>query len=281
MQKKKLSVKTPVLLTSLRSYSLATFYLGEHIHLKKIQAEAKHYPVLDNDQPLVLGLGEDKYAVLTSFGTVTFWNATKKQMEDVMADIKPNINFQKERYPYEDTLKVNIGGETEAITFEEVYLKELNLEKIKIISYVSAQSVALNRYEEEIDKRLEELGKVVEDLKAKGRTKANQAMLLKQVGNVLSVKQHAVSHLALFDKPETTWDHPDIEQLYIKLRNEYELKDRFDILNEKIDFLSENNTTLINFISAQQSHFLEIVVIWLIALEIALFLVEIFQMVPK
>jgi uncharacterized Rmd1/YagE family protein len=157
----------------------------------------------------------------------------------------------------------------------------LDLEKIKIISYVSAQSVALDRYEDEIDERLAELGRVVDNIKSSGRTKFTQASLLKQVGNVLSVKQNAVSSLSLFDKPNETWESEEIEKLYNRLRDEYELRDRFDILNEKIDFLSENNTTILNFISSQKANFLEWIIIFLIIVEIVLFIFELLGVFSK
>ena len=260
-----------------KTYSLATHYLGEHVHIRRLKESLGKYTFLGSDHPLAVELAPDVYAVVTKFGTVTFWNADRGLARSFLEKVRSFTDRQKENYPFEDTLKVVVGAVAEKATFEEVYLRKLDKEKIRIISYVSAQSVALDRYEEEIDQRLEELGKVVEDMKSAGRTRLNQQNLLKQIGNVLSVKQHAVSNLALFDKPEVTWKREEIEELYLRLRNEYELKDRFDILNEKIDFLSENNVTLINFISSQRANSLELIVIVLILIEIVLFGFEIFK----
>ncbi len=263
------------------SYSLATYYLGEHIHLKNLQADLKEYEHLNHDHPLVLKLGERKYAAVTKFGTVTFWNASQETTDKFVASIAPFIDARRGKYEYHDTLEVRTGMEKEKVTFEDVHLRALDLEKIKIISYISAQSVGLERYEDEIDVHLRELGKVVESLRSSGSTRLDRKELLMQVGNALSIKQHAVSSLALFDKPNETWENEDIERLYGRLRAAYELKDRFDILNEKIDFLSENNTTLINFISAERANALEIIVIVLIAVELVPFLLELARMFLK
>lgn len=256
----------------LKTHSLETRYLGEQTDLKKIQESVKKYRYLNRDHPLVVQLLDEEYAVLTKFGTVTFWNTKKGLANQFAKEIAPFIKSARGAYEYTDTLKVYVGAETEKASFEKLYIKDLDVEKMKIISYVSAQSVALDRYEEEINERLDELGKVVENLKTSGRTRFTQASLLKQVGHILSVKQNAVSSLSLFDKPDETWDRAEIEKLYDSLRSEYELRDRFDILNEKIDFLSENNTTLLNFISSQKSNFLEVIIIILIAFEIIIFL---------
>ena len=180
-----------------------------------------------------------------------------------------------------DALSISLGAKEERVTFEELYIRSLDLERIKIISYASAQSVALDHYEKEIDAQLAELGKVARNLKLVGRTRFTQRELLKRVGSILSVKQNVVSNLSLLDKPDETWERPEIETLYNRLRSAYELQDRFDALNEKIDFLTENNTTLLDFISAQRGNFLELVIVVLIVIEIMLFGFEIFGLFPQ
>lgn len=267
-----MSKKTAVQNT--KRFFLETRYVGERIDLKHLQESVKKYQYLNRDHPLVVQLLDGEYVVLTKFGAASFWNVKKSLLNQFLKEIAPFVKNHTENHEYTDTLEIHVGADAEKVTFEELYLKDLDLEKTKIISYVSAQSVALDRYEDEIDERLKELGRVVENLKTSGRTHFSQEGLLKQVGNVLSVKQNVVSSLSLFDKPNETWEREEIEKLYDKLRAAYELRDRFDILNEKIDFLSENNTTLLNFISSQRSNFLEIIVIILIVIEIVLFLFE-------
>ena len=257
---------------NLKKCFVETRYLGEQIDLKRLQDNVKKYRYLTRDHPLVLQLLDDEHAVLTKFGTVTFWNVKKGLARQFLKEIGPFIKSRRDTYDYVDITKVYVGSEAEKIGFEEVYLKDLDVEKIKILSYVSAQSVALDRYEEEIDERLEELGKIVENIKNTGRTQFRQKDLLKQVGQILFVKQHTVTNLALFDKPDETWERPELEALYDRLRVEYDLRDRFNILNEKISFLSENNATLLDVISSQKGNFLELVIVVLIAIEIFLFL---------
>lgn len=258
-----------------------TRYLGEHTDLKKLQEGLKKYKFLNRDHPLVVQLLDSQYAALTKFGTVTFWNVNKPLARQFIKEIAPFVRGMRGTHDYSDNIKVRVGAETERVSFEEADVTELDVEKIKIISYVSAQSVALDRYEDDINLRLDELGKVVDNIKTSGRTRFNQASLLKQVGNILAVKQSTVSSLSLFDKPDETWEREEIEKLYEKLRSEYELIDRFDVLNEKIDFLSENNTTLLNFIASQKANFLEWIVIVLITIEIVLFVLQLLRVFPS
>lgn len=277
--KKSMAGKTAIKKSSkkLLEYHLETRYISDRIDLRKIQENVKKYKFLNRDHPLIVELLSEQYAVITRFGAVSFWNVNERLSHEFLKEIEPYVEKSELLHHHVDTLKIFIGGEEERATFEELFIKSIDVEKIKIISYVSAQSVALDRYEEEINERLHELGRVVANLKTSGKAKFDQADILKQVGNVLSVKQRTVSSLSLFDKPDETWEREEIERLYDKLRSEYELRDRFDVLNEKIDFLSENNTILLNYLSSQKSNFLEVVVIILIVVEIILFVVELLR----
>lgn len=275
-------VDREVKVIKLKKIFLITKYLGDQIDLKKAQAYFKHYKLLTYSHPLVIKLADLQYVVLTKFGTATFWNVKEGDIRKFLEELAPFVRIYQldNHYNYADNLVVYTGARFNKVTFEEIYLKRLDIEKIKIISYVSAQSVALERYEEEIDKRLTELGKIAETLKSSHRPRFKEKELLRQVGYALSVKQNAVSNLSLFDKPEEAWEREEIERLYNHLYVAYEIPDRFDVLNEKIKFISENNITLLNFISSAKSNFLELVIIGLIFFEIVILMLEIFKIMP-
>jgi uncharacterized Rmd1/YagE family protein len=85
----------------------------------------------------------------------------------------------REYYPYKEKTKVAAAFEIERVTFNKIYLNEINLEKIRIISYVLSQSVALERYENEIEASINELGAIIENLKTKGHPLLKERELLK------------------------------------------------------------------------------------------------------
>lgn len=254
-------------------FSLETIYIGEYIDLKKVQEGVRQYAFLNRDHPLVLRLLKDQYAVLSKFGAVTFWNIPYRLRAQFLKEVRPYARAKKDSYPYSENTKVIIGGETDKITFEKVFLPHLDVNHIKIISYVLSQSVALERYEDEIETILVEVGAIVENLKTSGRAMLREGELLKQIGKVLSVKQMAVAHLSLFDKPEEVWESPHLENLHNRLNTEYELRIRFDVLDKKINYLSDISQMLMNFLAEKRNAFLEIVIIILIAVDIVLWFI--------
>lgn len=257
-------------------YTVEAVYVGESIDLKKVQENIKQYTFLNRDHPLVLRILKDQYLVLTKFGVMVFWNISDKFKRQFIKELFNFIKNKRESYPYQEKLKVIANVKTEKVLFGRVDLADLSVDKIKIISYVLAQSVALNRYEDDIEVNLASLEGFMEGLKSKGKIQLKEKQLLNQIGAIFSVKQTAVAHLSLFDKPDEVWESQDLESLYHRLNLEFELQDRFDVLDEKIDFLSENTKMLMDFITQKRGNFLELIIIILIVVEIALFVFDIF-----
>jgi uncharacterized Rmd1/YagE family protein len=273
---KKEIVKKPPLKKSRKSFSIFSCYVGEKIDLKKLQEGLKKYTYITRDQPIVLKLALGQYAVLTKFGVVTFWNVPKNLRKEFIQEISPFVEKFDKYYPYFETLKVFTGKEIEDVKFGKVYLTKIDKEKVQVISFVISQSVALERFEKEIEQRVAELERLIGILKSGRITTLREKELLREIGDILAVRQRTISHLSLFDKPETTWERAELERLYNKLFYEFELGDRFDILNEKIRFLADHNKLLLDFISTQRGHFLELIIIILILIELFIFIVETF-----
>src|SRR3989338_7347082 len=267
--------------SQLAKYSLETVYIGEYIDLKRVQENIKHYTYLNRDHPLVVRLLKDQYAVLTKFGAVTFWNVPSRLRAEFLKEIQNFVKSKRMNYDYDEDTKVIAGGEVTRITFDKVFIQKLGIQEIKIISYVLSQSVALERYEDEIETSLSEIGTIVENLKSSGQALLTEKQLLRQIGKALSVKQTAVAHLSLFDKPEEVLESPELENLYNRMNSEYELQDRFDILDEKIKYLSDISQMLMNFLAEKRNAFLERIIIWLIVIELALWFLPPFPEIVK
>ena len=255
-----------------------TVYVGESVDLKKLQEGIKQYACLNRDDPLVVRLLKDQYVVLTKFGAVSFWNVPGKLRHQFLKEIQAYVNSKKDYYPYDEDTKVIVGS-LEKVTFEKVYTTRLDVETIKIVSYVLSRSVALERYEDDIETSLSEVESIVNGLKTAGKAPLSEKELLKQIGRVLSVKQIAVSHLAVFDKPDELWESPELEKLYNLMNSEYELRVRFEVLDKKINYLSDISLMLMNFLAEKRNAFLEIIIIILIAVDIVLWFIPPFPVV--
>ena len=71
-------------------------------------------------------------------------------------------------------------------------------------------------------------------------------------------------------------DRPDLERLYARLEDEYELSERAETLNRKLGVIADTASTLAEIIDTKRSLRLELIVVILIAFEIVITFYEIY-----
>jgi uncharacterized Rmd1/YagE family protein len=141
---------------------------------------------------------------------------------------------------------------------------------------VLAKSVVLAHDEREVAKVFEIIEPFARELADHGRTRRDRKSVLQLIGNALLVQQRVSGRVAIGEKPDALWERPDLERLYARLEDEYELKERVDTLNRKLAVVAEIANTLSDLIDTRRSLRLELIVIVLIALEIVGMLYQIY-----
>ena len=71
------------------------------------------------------------------------------------------------------------------------------------------------------------------------------------------------------------WDHPELERLYARLTDEYELHERADVLKRKLEVIGDTAQALTDIIDADRATRLEAAIVILIVLELVAALVQI------
>ena len=99
---------------------------------------------------------------------------------------------------------------------------------------------------------------------------------LQLIGNALLVQHRVSGRVAIGEKPDALWERPDLERLYARLEDEYELKERVDTLNRKLAVVAETADTLADIIDTRRSLRLELIVVVLIAFEIVVTFYQIY-----
>ena len=77
-----------------------------------------------------------------------------------------------------------------------------------------------------------------------------------------------VGRVEVEEKPDVLWDHPELERLYARLEDEYELVERSRAMERKLALISQTAGTLIELVHNQRSLRLEWYIIGLIGLEL-------------
>jgi required for meiotic nuclear division protein 1 len=149
-------------------------------------------------------------------------------------------------------------------------------ERLLVVSDVMAKSVVLAHDERDVARVLEIIEPFARELASYGRTRRDRRGILKLIGNALLVQHRVSGRVAIAEKPDALWDRPDLERLYARLEDEYELKERVDALNRKLAVVAETANTLSDIIDTRRSLRLEIIVVLLIAFEIVVTIYQVF-----
>jgi uncharacterized Rmd1/YagE family protein len=128
----------------------------------------------------------------------------------------------------------------------------------------------LARDEREVSSVFDTLEPFARTLAEKGRTPGGRRAILKHIGNALLVQHRVSGRVAVAEDPDVLWDRPDLSRLYSRLKDEYELKERVDGLSRKLAVISETAQALTDMIDTQRSLRLEVLIVALIAFEIAI-----------
>ncbi len=148
-----------------------------------------------------------------------------------------------------------------------------NRNTLEIISFVLAQSVALERLERDVDDALEKADRILSVFEKRGalfRVKST----IRELTHVLKIRLEAISDIMVLEKPEITWENPELEELYEQLRSIYEIEERFDNLDRSIEEVLQMGEILSDLVTASRETMLEILIIALIIIEILITIVE-------
>src|SRR5262249_57595180 len=78
------------------------------------------------------------------------------------------------------------------------------------------------------------------------------------------------------DRPEFLWDRPDLERLFARLRDKFEIIEGFTALTRKLELVSRPVETALGLIQARRSLRVEWYIVILIVVEILLTLCQMF-----
>ena len=100
--------------------------------------------------------------------------------------------------------------------------------------------------------------------------------MLAQLGEALLTQARTVGGVQVTEKPELTWDAPDLDRLYERLASEYELAERDRALSRKNDLISASTGVYLDLMQTRQTLRVEWYIVILILIEIVLILYDIF-----
>lgn len=227
--------------------------------------------------PLTVPAGERGAAVLFRYGAVVFFELRPIEEAGFLETLAPFVQGPFASPESEEALlAVDPEQEGRVAADGSLAIRDTDLARLQIVAQILGKSVLMAQHELRVKEVFEQVEPLAEDLqKGRGGRVRGQA-LLRQIGGVLLTQARTVGRIEIAEKPDATWERPELERLYARLGEEYELRDRDAALGRKLEVISNTAETLLDLLNNRRSLRVEWYIVILILVEIALTLYQMF-----
>jgi uncharacterized Rmd1/YagE family protein len=264
-------VTAPLLNPDSREFQAKALLIGQRIDVRALDSK----PRLGGG-PLAVSVRGGGVAVLFRYGAVVLFDVQPLEQDEFLRQLQPRVQGPATDAEIEQ-ITVRIDPEAkELLEGAAVLLKDTSTERLEIVADVLSKSVVLARYEATIAQTFDRIEPLAAEL-AKERTGSKLAAeLLAHLGSALLIEHQMVGRVQIDDTPELLWDRPDLERLFARLRDEFEILERYTALNRKLELVSRTVETALGLLQNRRSLRVEWYIVGLIVFEIFLTLYDMF-----
>ena len=156
------------------------------------------------------------------------------------------------------------------------FLEDAAVERLQVVADIVSKSALLSLYEKRVAGEFDRIEPLAAELDRSGRIPGKTKQLLKYIGSMLLVEQRMVGRAEITEKPEVLWDNPALEGLFVKLEDEFEIRERHAAIERKLRLISNTANTVLELLSSKHSLRVEWYILLLIMFEILLTLYQLF-----
>lgn len=253
------------------SFRAQALFLGKKINLLSLE----NYVCLAA-MPVMVAVGEQGCAVLLDYGAVVLFNLEPVEKVAFLTKLSSQVS-ESFADPETEEVEVQLNVvESERVKEGKILLHDFSVERLQIVADILAKSVVLSHYETSLATVFDQIEPFAASLQRENRSRSQSRELLRQLGTTLLVQHKIVGRVEIIDKPDLLWESPQLENLYLRLEDEYEIRERHNALERKLELISQTAQTVLEFMQHSSSQRLEWYVVILIVVEILLSLYDIF-----
>ncbi|KAL7744882.1 hypothetical protein ACLKA6_007163 [Drosophila palustris] len=197
-------------------------------------------------------------------GSVVFWNCNDIETNNVLNFLR---NFERESY-----VSALVHGESEMMPYTYIASTAVDVEGDLVadsndldvasraffqngkfyvtpdsdnflykytFSNAMAQSIKLGMWEATLDRYIDSMEYLTEDLKRGRRLRISRASMLRKTGELFALRHSINLSSDLLDAPDFYWDREELEGLYLQVCSYFSISRRTKVMNEKINHCVE------------------------------------------
>ncbi len=254
----------------MKSIPILAYDVATSFNLKALQVAAAEWGGIVARDPVIVQFPEERYMVVFDYGSIVFFNFTEETAHHWIGKLSAYAS-RMGRQEYADNFTLHVGKQDGELSTEEFSVPEFTLDIIKLVAIVLSRSVSLEYFEFLVDRSLEQLEDSIEQLAKKGRLVGSRNALTKQVGVGLNIQHELAYNLGLLDDPDILWEGGHrIEKLYTQLSQIFDIRERVQILQRKIDIIAKSSEFIIMRLQERTLTWQEYAIIALFVIDIVL-----------
>lgn len=237
---------------------------------------------------------KEKWVVYFDYGAVVFFNCEAKLTDRLINHAKSFCTDTFEMRGHDEELMLIADPDLKlwsSLHDNSIRVQKIDHVNVQVIAGVLAQTVALEHYERQVDAILaefERLNSVVQKhgggsslnfnwFRKLGRENDQQKKLFEIVATNNTLLIDLVNKLRVIDRKrpgDAAWDHTRYHSMWETLLEEFELNERFNNLNFKLELIQHNTKFFLELLGSHRGERLEWYIIFLITAELFVSLYE-------
>lgn len=259
---KDLTSELKTTLASLDSFEVKAVVFANRLRLRSL------HPKNTPSDPIFFNIPPAGVAVAFHFGVVVFFNVAD-DMQKTFLDYLKSYADKVMPVRLSEVMPIAVNPKSaEEIRKNTISIKAVSRQHMDVIADVMAKSIVLDHFESTVVGSFSQVEPVAMSLRNKGRLTQTSVELLKQIGGSLLTEHEMVGKIELSEKPIVLWHHTELEGLYHKLIDEFEILERQTILDRKIELIARTAQTSLDVLQHRHASRLEWYIIILILVSI-------------
>jgi uncharacterized Rmd1/YagE family protein len=215
----------------------------------------------------------EQYVYVFKYGAVCFLNYDAISISAFLRLIHPFCRNLFE-HSLTDEFLVESGAREVRVGFNKIEIPSADIGVLRLVMLNVSQSVALDYYEEQTNKLLEDTNHHTQILENRGRLYLSGKKLRQYIGRTLLLRNRIAENIYVFDSPPETWENELLNRVDADLKRTFDLQVRVRTIHEGLTIIKDNLELFQGLMQHRNSSMLEWIIIILILVEVMNMIIE-------
>ena len=247
---------------------LNAFYIAEQIDLKALRQTFSGTLLLENSSELFYRVDAAAWFYAFDYGVVAFANMSDLDQSRQLVYLQTFLSNPLQEPLQEHLDLLHDPNQALEFSFDQFRTPRLDDDIIRVALLNTAQSAALDFYNQRAEALMAEIRQMTRQMEDKGAINTSRKNMVRYIGRALNQKNRIVENLYIFDSPELIWEDENLDRIHRGLERMFELKSRFREVEYTYKVVEDNLAVLRELYLHAESSRMEWIIIILILIEV-------------